>query len=93
MHEQPLFFVLRRQWFDAFRDGSKTAEWRKYGPRWNETNCRIGRRVVLSLGYTPTRLLGVVVAFRARKANAAAAAIYGEGTLCAVIKIRLDPAD
>ena len=93
MHDRPLFIVLRREWFDAFGSGSKTDEWRRYGPRWNEKTCRIGRRVILSLGYTPRRLFGVVVAFRVRKATGPAAAIYGQGTPCAVIEIRLDPPD
>jgi hypothetical protein len=92
MHDRPLFIVLRRQWFDAFSSGSKTDEWRLYGPRWNEDTCRIGRRVVLSLGYTQTRLYGAVIGFRVRKATIGTAKIYGEGAICAVIKIRLDSA-
>ena len=92
MHDRPLFIVLRREWFEAFSNGSKCDEWRRYGPRWNEITCRPGRRVVLSLGYTPRRLYGVVVAFRIRKATGAAAAIYGRGTECAVITLRLDAA-
>ena len=90
MHDRPLFIVLRREWFEAFRIGSKTDEWRRYGPRWNENTCRIGRPVILSLGYTAMRLHGVVSAFGVHKASGPAATIYGQGTVCAVIGIRLD---
>ncbi len=61
----------------------------RYSARWTETTCRIGRPVVLSLGYTRTRLTGVVTGFRTRVATQAAATIYGEGTRCA-IRIRLE---
>ena len=43
----------------------------------------------LSLGYTRTRLTGVVTGFRICVATQAAATIYGEGTRCAVIRIRV----
>jgi hypothetical protein len=89
MAESPLFVPLKTEWFEAFRSGAKVEEWRRYGGRWNETSCRIGRPVVLSLGYTRTRLTGFVIGFRIRVASKAAATIYGEGTRCAVIRIRL----
>jgi hypothetical protein len=80
---------LRRQWFIAFRDGEKRHEWRRYGPRWNETTCYVGRAVVLGCGYSGPRLAAVVVSFQRRKATKAVAAIFGEGTVCAVIEIDL----
>ena len=85
----PLWVPLRRQWFIAFRDGEKQHEWRRYGPRWNEQTCYIGRPVVLGMGYSGARLNGVVVSFRKRKATKAVAVIFGEGTICAVIGIDL----
>lgn len=88
----PLFIALRREWFEAFLDGSKTDEWRRYGSRWNETSCSIGRPVILSLGYTKTRLTGVIVGFRIRQATGPAMEIFGAGTKCAVIELQLDPA-
>lgn len=58
----PLFIPLKRQYFEAFERGEKSAEWRPYGPRWNERTCRPGRPVVLSLGYGKAlRLRGVIV--------------------------------
>ena len=89
LSERPLFVPLRCVWFQAFRDGAKDEEWRRYGPRWNETTCRIGRPVMLSLGYTRTCLTGVVTGFRIRVATEAAAIIYGTGTRCAIIRIEL----
>lgn len=47
----PLFVPLKREFFEAFAAGTKTREFRKYGPRWNERTCRRGRPVVLSMGY------------------------------------------
>lgn len=57
----PLFIPLRREFFDMFREGTKVAELRKHGPRWNETTCWVGRDVVLSCGYGKAhRLTGVI---------------------------------
>ena len=57
----PLFIPLRREFFDMFRDGTKVAELRKHGPRWNETTCWVGRDVVLSCGYGKAhRLTGII---------------------------------
>lgn len=47
----PLFLPLDAEYFDAFAAGTKEAEYRLYGPRWNEKTCLIGRRVTLSRGY------------------------------------------
>jgi hypothetical protein len=63
--DSPLFVPLRREYFEAFERGEKHEEFRPYGPRWNEKTCRIGRQVVLSLGYGKSRrLFGRVVSFR-----------------------------
>lgn len=48
---KPLFIALKTEYFEAFRAGTKTVEYRLYGPRWNERTCAIGRPVVLSKGY------------------------------------------
>lgn len=53
--EKPLFIPLKKQYFDDFIAGRKSCELRKYGPRWNETSCRVGRPVVLSCGYSAKR--------------------------------------
>ena len=86
----PLFIPLRRVWFEAFASGEKRHEWRRHGTRWNAGICAIGRPVTLALGYTRARLRGVVTSFAVRPASSAdAAAIYGEGTPCAVIGVVL----
>ncbi len=88
----PLFIPLRRQWFEAFASGEKRQEWRRHGPRWNAETCAVGRPVTLALGYTRTRLQGVVTSFAVRPARSTAvAALYGDGTPCAVIGIALVP--
>ena len=63
--EKPIFIPLRREWFEKFARGEKTTEYRVYGPRWNETTCQVGRKVVLSLGYGKNhRLSGEITDFR-----------------------------
>jgi hypothetical protein len=49
--DRPLFVPLKTAYFEAFANGSKTEELRRYGPRWNERTCVVGRPVVLSKGY------------------------------------------
>lgn len=59
-----LFIPLKTGYFEDFKAGVKTVEYRKHGPRWNEQMCFIGRRVVLSKGYGKQhRLTGNVVGF------------------------------
>lgn len=48
---KPLFVPLKTEYYEAFADGSKREELRRYGPRWNEKTCAVGREVVLSKGY------------------------------------------
>lgn len=45
---KPLFIPLKGEFYEAFADGSKTVEYRRYGPRWNERTCERGRPVVLT---------------------------------------------
>jgi hypothetical protein len=47
----PVFVPLYMCWFQAFKEGKKTTEFRTYGPRWNERTCPVGRAVTLSGGY------------------------------------------
>ena len=62
--EKPLFIPLKTEFYQAFKEGRKTEEYRLYGPRWNERTCRVGRRVVLSHGYqVEGRLHGVITGF------------------------------
>ncbi len=60
-YPSPLFIPLRREFFEMFREGSKVAELRRHGPRWNETTCWVGRDVLLSCGYGKgNRLTGII---------------------------------
>ena len=87
---RPLFIALRREFFEAFRAGTKRHEWRRYSARWSERSCPIGRQVTLSLGYSGARLFGEVIGFQRRRAQTRAQVeMFGEGTVCAVIEIRL----
>lgn len=56
MNEKPLFVPLKTRYFRAFESGTKTVEYRRAGPRWNERSCWIGRPVTLSHGYSGSRL-------------------------------------
>ncbi|CCO22236.1 conserved protein of unknown function [Maridesulfovibrio hydrothermalis AM13 = DSM 14728] len=48
---RPLFFALKKEFYLQFREGIKKYEIRRYGKRWNEKTCGIGRAVTLSNGY------------------------------------------
>lgn len=91
-----LFIPLRREYFDAFKRGEKTEEYRKYGPRWNERTCQPGRAVTLSMGYGKKhRLTGRVKYFQTDlhpDRRPGFVACYGAGAICiaAVIGIELD---
>ncbi len=57
--DAPLLFIpLKREHFEAFERGEKWYEYRRFGKRWNAKVCRVGRPVVLSLGYGMSRRLG-----------------------------------
>ncbi len=90
---KPLFIPLKREWFEKFKDGSKTVEYRPLGPRWNPGTCTKNRPVVLSLGYGKDhRLHGRVEAFWTSEAlTPEFKAIYGEDRLMACIRIELLP--
>lgn len=62
---KPMFIPLKAEYFDAFADGSKREELRRYGPRWNERTCSVGRQVVLSKGYgKQSRMAGRIWKFK-----------------------------
>lgn len=66
--QKPLFIPLKTEYFEGFADGSKTNELRRYGARWNEKTCQIGRPAVLSKGYGKgNRLNAVVTDFEKRR--------------------------
>jgi hypothetical protein len=65
---RPLFIPLKAKFYAAFKDGTKTVEYRRYGPVWNEAVCLVGRRVTLARGYSRVRLKGTITAFH-REAN------------------------
>lgn len=47
---KPLFLPLKTEYWQQFRDGTKSDELRLYGPRWNERTCAVGRSITLSRG-------------------------------------------
>lgn len=61
MTEKAMFIPLRAEWFYKIENGEKDTEYRAYGPRWNEKQCRIGRPVTLSMGYGKRRRLSKVI--------------------------------
>ena len=95
---KPLFIPLKAQFYEAFENGTKDTEYRKYGPRWNADTCFIGRKVTLSYGYGKKRRLSgeIVVIYRETKPSTLPGWIdcYGDtkaDALC--IKIKLDRFD
>lgn len=93
--EKDLFIPLKREYYEAFRTGEKKTEYRKYGPRWNETTGYRGRRVTLSLGYgRKHRLFGKIVwAFKEddMKFHKGYQSIYGDvPAWCMEIEIKRD---
>lgn len=97
MNAKPLFIPLKREHFEAFKNGTKPGmeEFRLLGPRWNGTSCYVGRQVILSLGYGKhQRLNGRVVGFRASAEPTLTPAwkdCYGDRKgMAACIKIELD---
>ena len=62
---KPLFIPLNTKFYNAFVDGSKREELRRYGPRWNENTCQVGREVILSKGYgKASRMTGKIWKFK-----------------------------
>ncbi|KJS02227.1 MAG: hypothetical protein VR65_06165 [Desulfobulbaceae bacterium BRH_c16a] len=62
---KPLFIPLIKKYFEDFAAGKKKIELRRYGKRWNEKTCTVGREVVLSCGYgKKNRLRGRICKFR-----------------------------
>lgn len=55
--QKPLFIPLKKEYFEEFEAGTKTKEYRVYGPRWNERTCTPRREVTLSCGYGKHRRL------------------------------------
>ena len=62
---KPLFIPLKSEYYDAFANGTKRDELRRYGPRWNHGTCTVGRTVVLSKGYgKANRMMGKIIKFK-----------------------------
>ena len=81
MPETPLLIPLKTEWYEAFASGKKVDELRRYGPRWNEKTCRVGRPVTLSKGYGRAhRMHGVVRDFQRHPARS-----FGEEYQAAIV--------
>lgn len=89
-----LFIPLRGEHFERFADGTKDTEFRRYGLRWNEEVCRIGRPVVLSNGYgNHRRMTGTIIGFERRIVDSPEwISCYGEPGMAACIKIKIGDA-
>jgi hypothetical protein len=87
---KPLFIPLKTEWFRQFEAGTKTIEYRAYGPRWNETTCLMGRAAVVSHGYSGKRLHRTVTGFKKlgwSHAPEAAQKIYPAAPFIAAIEL------
>ena len=66
---KPLFIPLNSKPFEDFKSGTKDTEYRRYGKRWNERTCVVGRRVTLSKGYSKKhRISGTITDFTTKSA-------------------------
>ena len=82
---KPLFIPLKTEYYESFKDGTKTKELRAYGPRWNHETCKEGRSVILSKGYgKQNRMKGRIWKFKKQHGSlfgstykAAIKAVYG----------------
>lgn len=92
MTHKALFIPLKNQFYQQFVDGTKRVEFRRYGPRWNEASCYIGRPVTISKGYGKSnRRSGRVTSFERRYMNSLDwISCYGEPGEAACIGIQLD---
>ena len=77
---KPLFIPLRTEYFRQFENGEKQIESRRYGRGWNERTCIIGKRAILSHGYSGARLEAVIANFRIIAAAEINSAIYDHDT-------------
>lgn len=89
---RPLFVPLKAAYYEAFVNGTKTTEYRKFGARWNEYTCKLRRRVTISKGYGKQhRRTGVIVGFECKwMATQDWLDCYGEPGWAACIEIDLD---
>jgi hypothetical protein len=83
---KPLFIPLKRQHFEAFKNGHKTIEYRRYGGQWREKHCYPGRSVTLSNGYSGLRISAEIVKFETRVMDSET---YGPQVLLALIHLRV----
>jgi hypothetical protein len=66
-HSKPLWIPLKREYFEAFRNGTKTIEYRHYGGQWTEKHIYVDRHATLGCGYSGPRLRAIVVKFETRE--------------------------
>ena len=90
----PLFIPLKTKYFEAFKRGEKTEEFRRHFGPWNERACFVGRLVTLSKGYGKyERLSGEIAGIRIiadPQAIPGWAECYGDNNQPAIaIKIKL----
>lgn len=58
---KPLFLPLKKEYFEAFENGSKLWEVRREGGSWQKKHLISGREIVLSCGYGKQRRLRWVI--------------------------------
>lgn len=72
-NEKALFIPINAQHYDEFISGKKKEEFRKYGTKWNEKVCYVGRRVIISKGYgNQNRRSGTITGFKKRHGSSLA---------------------
>lgn len=89
---KPLFVPLKAEYYEAFENGTKDTEHRKYGRNWTERTVRQGRRVILSYGYSKgRRMTGIITAVKIHQMDTPEfIACYGEAAKAISFTIELD---
>jgi hypothetical protein len=83
---KPLWIPLKRKYFDAFKNGTKTIEYRHNSRQWTEKHIYPGRPVTLGCGYSGPRLRAVVTKFETRIMDSET---YGPNQRLALIHLRV----
>jgi len=89
----PLFIPLKAVYFEQFKAGTKTTEYRRRSKVWCIENCPVGRPVILSRGYSGERLTGKIVGCHYDHVPSRLPGwveCYGQGGTATCIKIELD---
>lgn len=89
---KPYFLPLRKVWFNAFRDGLKTTEYRLAGTRYE--SIKSGRIITLSCGYSGAQLQAECVSIEKMSIEncpTECLSVYPAGSILLAIHLKVKP--